>query len=105
MERDPLTAFARTLNRIAIATVVLYVLLCVAGVAVYLQIRISVRENETARKGLCALRADLGRRQLSSLEFLKAHPNGIPGIPASVIRNGVDNTAQTLEALQVVKCP
>lgn len=56
-----------------------------------------------ARQALCAQRADLDGRIASdtrSLErsrrFLREHPNGIPGIPARLIRQGIAEDAATL---------
>jgi hypothetical protein len=76
------------------------------------------KQNRTAVTGLCLLRDDLGKRiaastkQISrSEQFLREHPNGIPGIPASLIREGLksqmlvlNGQIRTLKALDVVKC-
>ena len=104
-------AVTRTLNWIALATVILYIALAVIVVLVFLNarhtsndIKASVRQNETARIGLCALRHDLQKRIESSESFLRDHPRGIPGVPSSLIRAGVRNQKQTLASLDAVKC-
>lgn len=67
---------------------------------------------------LCALRSDLDRRADSgerevrrSRAFLAAHPDGIPGIPASLIRQGIRDkqnlvTGQrsSIKVLSVLAC-
>ena len=54
---------------------------------------------------LCALRGDLERRVASSRAFLAEHPDGIPGISAKVIRDGLRNQESTIRALSGIDCP
>jgi hypothetical protein len=53
---------------------------------------------------LCALRSDLERRIASSQAFLREHPDGIPGIPARTIRDGIKNQERTIRALSRIDC-
>lgn len=53
---------------------------------------------------LCALRNDLEVRVASSRSFLVDHPNGIPGISAKAIRDGIANQERTIVALSVIDC-
>lgn len=53
---------------------------------------------------LCALRVDLERRVATSRAFLVEHPNGIPGIPARTIRDGIVNQGRTITALAGIAC-
>jgi hypothetical protein len=53
---------------------------------------------------LCALRTDLELRAASSRRFLADHPDGIPGIPAKVIRDGISNQERTITALRGIDC-
>lgn len=62
------------------------------------------RDGQEAHDAICALRADVDRRRQASLQFLSENPRGIPGIPASVIRNGITNQEATLEALGGLEC-
>jgi hypothetical protein len=101
----------QTLRYIAIATTVLYIALAVVVVYVFLNARHTTnnlraisQRNATAVAGLCALKLDLAVRVASSEEFLRQHPEGIPGVPVSVIRSGIVNQRHTLDALAVVKC-
>ena len=62
------------------------------------------RNAEQTRGALCALRADLERRSVTSRAFLREHPNGIPGISAKVIRDGIRNQERTVRALAGIDC-
>lgn len=64
----------------------------------------NIERNETARIALCALRTDLDVRIVSSKQFLEENPKGIPGIPASLIRQGLANSIRTRKALSVLDC-
>lgn len=58
-----------------------------------------------AHKALCAFHDDLQRRVESSGAFLKAHPEGVPGISASDIRTALTNQRATLKSLDDLTCP
>jgi hypothetical protein len=61
-------------------------------------------QGEQAHDAICALKADLDRRIQASLDFLVTHPNGIQGITAATIRQGIANQQLTIDALQEVTC-
>jgi hypothetical protein len=50
------------------------------------------------------LKADLQTRIDQGHRFLSTHPNGIPGIPASVLRQSIHNQEATLSALHSLDC-
>jgi len=62
------------------------------------------RESARTTHALCALRHDLEIRVSSGESFLKDHPNGIPGIPAKQIRDGIENQKRTIKALSALSC-
>lgn len=64
----------------------------------------AAEEAQKALVALCALRADLDKRIASSERFLRKNPEGIPGIPASVIRQGLENSRRTRAALEILNC-
>lgn len=55
--------------------------------------------NDT-RTSLCAFKGDLERRVEAGEEFLKEHPQGIPGISAATIQNSLSNQRMTIAALE-----
>jgi hypothetical protein len=91
--------------KIAIAAFVLSVFLfvVVVGGAGYLLTHKSEEGSET-HKAVCALIADLEVRTEGTRRFLDDHPNGIPGIPASTLRESLQNQERTIDALSVVSC-
>jgi hypothetical protein len=62
------------------------------------------QQGRQAREGLCALKHDVELRVDGAREFLKGNPNGVPGIPASVIRTSLKNQEATLRALHRLHC-
>lgn len=56
-------------------------------------------------QALCSLRADVQKRVTSGEEFLKTHPNGIPGIPAPTLQASVTSSERTVKALNSLSCP
>jgi hypothetical protein len=87
----------RTLYMLVAATVVLYVVLGVLVVLTY-------SNSSDTNHALCALRGDLEKRVESSRTFLIEHPEGIPGIPAQTIRQGLVNQQHTIQALSSLSC-
>lgn len=87
------------LIRIAIALLAVGVVLNSAGWAV------GFFANQQSTDALCALRSDLVKRVANSEAFLEEHPNGIAGIPAKTIQDGIDNQKQTIRALGDLSCP
>jgi len=98
----------RTLRILVAATVLLY--LAMAGALVYVrhdsaQHRDALaREANRTRVALCTLRGDLERRVSTSREFLAANPNGIPGIPATTLKQSISNQQATVDALAALRC-
>lgn len=92
---------------ILLETVTFAMLLVAIGLAVVAinSNRGLARQGKQAHDGLCALKYDLRQRIKDGHAFLKAHPNGIPGIKVGVIRAAVKNQESTLEALSVLPCP
>jgi cbb3-type cytochrome oxidase subunit 3 len=107
--RSDKTPTARAVDRLTIATVVLYLFLLGLGAWVYVDSRNSraalAREANRENASICALRHDLERRISSAHDFLQTHPNGIPGISAAVIQKGIHDQGRTLHALRFVHCP
>jgi hypothetical protein len=94
----------------AAVVVISFVVLAMMGYAIT-KTRAIARDNhalalqgEQAHDAICALKADLDRRIQASLDFLVTHPNGIQGITAATIRQGIANQQLTIDALQEVKC-
>jgi hypothetical protein len=88
----------RQIRRAVLGLYALVALLCVVAVVGFLA-------NQQATDSLCALRADLQTRVATSKQFLKEHPNGIPGIPAKTFRDGIKNQERTIRALSGLSCP
>jgi hypothetical protein len=106
----------RVLNQIlsaqksmAMATVVLYLVLALFGGTAW-----AIRSHDvsyineiatTNQLALCAFRHDVQQRITTSEEFLREHPNGIPGISPAMIRSNLAAQRQTVDALSVLNCP
>lgn len=61
-------------------------------------------ESSSTTDSLCSLRGDLAQRVDTSARFLADHPQGIPGVPASVIRDNIANQQRTVHALRGLNC-
>jgi len=59
---------------------------------------------DRTEQALCILRDDLQTRVDAAQAFLKANPDGIPGIPAQQIQDSIDNQQRTILALQLLDC-
>ena len=92
------TVLRKTLRLLVIATVLLYLAVFGTGYYVY-----TIAQSNT--KGLCALRTDAESRVDQSKQFLKEHPQGIPGISAEQLKRSTDNSKRTIAALESVRCP
>lgn len=59
-----------------------------------------------AHEALCALRADLERREANTLRYLEEHPGPepIPGISRAEILRGLENQRRTLRSLDSLSC-
>lgn len=87
----------RSLRRLAISTVILYLALIGGGIKVYL-------DSKNTTDALCAFRQDLITRVLASTDFLRDNPEGIPGISPKIILEGIANQTRTITALKDLSC-
>lgn len=70
------------------------------GVQAYNQIEL----NNSTREALCAQRASERESLEGSIAFLRKNPQGIPGIPAQLIKDGQARSRRLLTALDKVHC-
>lgn len=61
-------------------------------------------EAAQTKKALCTFRLDLINRVSSGREFLREHPNGIPGISAAQITLSLKNQQLTIDSLDNLHC-
>jgi TRAP-type C4-dicarboxylate transport system permease small subunit len=94
---DTARRIQRSLNVLITTTVLVFLALLGMGVYVYTATR-----NNT--RALCAIKQDAEKRVSESQTFLVTHPQGIPGISASVIQRGIDNAQAQVKALSDVNC-
>lgn len=62
------------------------------------------KQGKQAHDGLCAFKGAEQKRLQTSRQFLRDNPNGIPGIPPSVIFNSISNSEQTVKSLEEIQC-
>lgn len=55
-------------------------------------------QTREVHAAICALQHDIELRHEEGQKFIIKNPDGIPGIPASVIKNGLKNQESTLKA-------
>jgi hypothetical protein len=98
----------KALRIVEIATVVLILLmmtLFIIGYADSTSQRDAIEQTSTqSHTALCSFVGDLERRVETSEEFLRDHPNGIPGLSVEVIRTSLANQRQTILSLSDLKC-
>lgn len=99
----------RTLRRLVVATVILYVALIGLFALGYLNAQnhreALAREVTTTNAALCTFVNDLEGRVETSQAFLEENPDGIPGISAKVIRQSIANQLATIDSLSRLGCP
>lgn len=100
-ERAPLERSVQRLIRLSIG---LYALVALLGIALGVVAAKSYHDSHTTQIALCALRGDLEKRVTTSTQFLIDHPNGVAGIPAKTIQDGIDNQRRTIHALRDLNC-
>lgn len=88
----------RSLRRLVIATVTLYLLL--GGIVYYVY---GVARDNT--DGLCAFRNDVSQRVEQSKQFLIDHPEGIGEITPDILKATIAQGQQTVKALAGITCP
>lgn len=86
-----------TLRVLVVATLVLYLGLVAGGLWVW-------NNSNDNTDALCALRADLENRVVSSQQFLLEHPTGVGGITPAAIQTGIQNSQRTIKALSNLVC-
>lgn len=88
-----------TTRTFALLSVLVVVFLAVGAWSVVLTSR-----GDQANHALCALRGDLERRIEQSRGFLVEHPEGVAGVSAKVIQDGINNQSRTVKALGGLSC-
>lgn len=91
----------RLIRRVVIVLSIVVAVNVALGAVSFVRIGTVASDSNNA---LCALRGDLERRVASSEQFLRENPNGIPGISAKVIRDGMTNQRRTIAALSRLDC-
>lgn len=96
---DLVVEIRRSLRRLVIATVVLFI--AFGGVAAY-----SYKVANDNRQAVCNLRTDLQERVVSSEKFVTEHPDAIKklGFTITQVQKEIDNQNRTLKALAIVSC-
>ena len=98
----------RGLLWLAIATVFLFLVVCAGGALAYWDSanqRNAIRTNQVqTQRALCTFVADLQRRVDTARQFLREHPNGIPGISRAQLQLSIDNQQRTIKALDALEC-
>ena len=89
------------LRRLAVATIVVYFALFGLGLFGFLRVQHVV---SSTHQSLCSFEHDLQQRIISGEQFLKDHPDGIPGVPVAVIQTSLDNQKLTLQSLSGLNC-
>jgi hypothetical protein len=96
------------LRRLTYATVVLFVALVALSVYAWRDSaakRHDLQQEEArTNAALCTLRVDLEQRAKASADYLAEHPEGLPGIPASIIKSNLTGQRRTIAALSGLKC-
>jgi hypothetical protein len=90
------------LNRLTDAAVFLGVFLVIVGVTAGIYKVYTTADK--AHQAICALRADRIRSIEDGRQFLKDHPDGIPGITAADIRRSIDQQQVTVRAFRFADC-
>jgi hypothetical protein len=95
----------KNLQRLAVLTVVIFILLGVLTVYVTSVNHALGVKGDKARIALCAFKHDLQERTKSGEDFLRTHPNGIPGISAAQIQANISLQNRTIKSLSNLDCP
>lgn len=94
---DAIRDARKALHGLFAATVMLYLLM--GGLLFW----VSHNASETT-SALCALRTEQAKRMEGSKKFLREHPEGFAGIPASTLRVSIGNQSATIRALRNLDC-
>lgn len=98
--RDELDLRTAILRRLNILTGIIVVFAVILGSVIAYGYS-KAHQNTLA---LCALRADLDQRIVSSQGVLIAHPDGLAGISAAVIKQQISNSQRTRHTLRNLSC-
>lgn len=88
---------AKGIRWLAVSTMILVV--CLAGAMAY-----TYSESQTNHSSLCSFKGDLQTRVVEGESYLKGHPQGVAGVPASTIKESLDNEKRTIESLSDLNC-
>lgn len=89
------------LRRITYRALIFFAITFVVTTAFVVQL---IRQNSQANAALCTFRGDLQQRAIGAQDFLREHPDGIPGISAKALRTSIDNQRRTVDALASLDC-
>ena len=103
-ERGPRGGIPTSIAVIYLITTLVVTAVFIFGAWQTLENRELARDGDEAHDALCVLKLDLERRVGTSRQFLKDNPQGIPGIPPQVIRNGIRNQQATIDSLDKLDC-
>lgn len=95
----------RSFNLLVGATLLLYVGMILVAALLYTSNRNRAQDGRDAHKAICLLVQNLETRVSDSQEFLRHHPNGIPGISRSDINRSIQGQQSTINALRKADCP
>lgn len=99
LEPIPTPKLLRPFLVLTISTVILYA--SVLGMAIW-----TFSTGQSNKQVLCAVKAEHERDIRNSVKFLEENPEGIPpSISAELIRQGIADDRQTLQAFEGLECP
>jgi hypothetical protein len=80
-----------------------------AGIVILFSVLVyGISQNQTAvsqsRAAICGAKRELRNKINSTEHFLETHPQGIPGIPNKLLRQGIAQDKAQLKALGPVPC-
>jgi len=93
---------ARRFSHLTDAAVALGIGLVLVGIAVGVWKVYDLADN--AHKAICALRADRIQSIEDAQQFLRKHPDGIPGITRRDIQRSIDQQEVTVRAFRFADC-
>jgi hypothetical protein len=118
---DPTVADAilKELKRQRYALITLALLFLAAGVVGYVALsnrgddnaRLAARATTLAQNAatdhaaLCTFRVDLQSRVNETVDYLRTHPKGFPGVPLRTLQTSLNNQRLSLQSLQALNCP
>lgn len=90
-----------TRRRLLVAWIVVFTILVAFAIS---QNRKLGEQGREAHDALCVFKGDIEQRAQASRDFLADNPDGLPGIPASVIRTSLANQQKTVDSLRTLDC-